>query len=274
MTKCPFPGMDPFIENEDWQDFHLMLTAEIKRQLAPQLPPHYRLTAELSVKEVTNGGDSTGGGPTKGYIPDLGILRDSAAETMEVSAETSTLTLAAPSRHIMSAPSPKQRELRIRDTRNNRLVTAIEVLSPSNKYGDGWVNHRRKVEAYREGQVNVIDIDLLRGGGYSFGIVGSGWYAPEEDGHREAYCVALYTPEGKISVWDIALTDELPRVPVPLTPPDEPVALDLQRAFTELYAYSTYPQREAESLEKISPPLSEEERERLRSYLMEAAKTS
>jgi hypothetical protein len=40
--RCPFPGMDPYIEMCGlWDDFHADLIAEIKRAIAPQLPAHY-----------------------------------------------------------------------------------------------------------------------------------------------------------------------------------------------------------------------------------------
>ena len=79
--------------------------------------------------------------------------------------------------------------------------------------------------------------------------------------------MALYTPEGKITVWDIGLLEVLPRVPVPLRYPDAPIVLDLQRAFGELYAYSTYPKRDAAQLESVRPPLSREERAALAEHL-------
>jgi hypothetical protein len=44
-----------------------------------------------------------------------------------------------------------------------------------------------------------------------------------------------------------------------LSHPDPPVVLNLQRAFSELYAYSTYPPRRTEELATLRPPLTEEE---------------
>ena len=269
MRKCPFPGMDPFIEAHEWPDFHLMLTSEIKRQLIPQLPEHYQLTAELSVKQSGDEAAEPNLDDLSSYRPDIGILETSPGASFEGDGGGG-VAVATPTRELVSAPRPKQRELRIRDTRDNRLVTVMEVLSPSNKRGDGWVKHRRKVEAYEASLVNVLDIDLLRGGHYSFGLGGSELYTPEEDGHREAYCIALYMPGGRIKVWDIGLLDVLPPVPVPLRYPDGPVVLDLQRAFTEVYTYSTYSKRSVDQIDAVRPPLNEEEREALAKYLVVA----
>src|SRR3954462_12986089 len=35
----PFPGMDPYLEGEMWQEFHQTLAGEIRAQLMPRLRP-------------------------------------------------------------------------------------------------------------------------------------------------------------------------------------------------------------------------------------------
>jgi NADPH-dependent 7-cyano-7-deazaguanine reductase QueF len=37
----PFPGMDPYLEGEMWQEFHERLANEISAQLLPKLAPKY-----------------------------------------------------------------------------------------------------------------------------------------------------------------------------------------------------------------------------------------
>ncbi len=57
--------------------------------------------------------------------------------------------------------------LEIRELKpQQRLVTSIEVLSPSNKRQDtpGWAQYLRKRQAHLAGQANLVEIDLLRGG--------------------------------------------------------------------------------------------------------------
>lgn len=47
----------------------------------------------------------------------------------------------------------------------DRVITAIEVLSPSNKApGEGQTLYRRKQGERAEGKVSLVEIDLLRGG--------------------------------------------------------------------------------------------------------------
>ena len=42
LMNCPFPGMDPYIERCGlWDDFHPDFIGQLKRSIAPQLPPEY-----------------------------------------------------------------------------------------------------------------------------------------------------------------------------------------------------------------------------------------
>ncbi len=251
--------MDPFIESDNWQDFHLVLTAEMKRQLAPQLPSYYRLSAELVVKQE----ESFEGEEPTTYRPDIGVsLTEPDADSLRDSGGAAVLT--APT-HKGMAPLYKQRELRIRDGRNRRLVTAIEVLSPSNKRGGGLVTHMKKLRSYWASAVHTVDIDLLRGGLPPYTID----EVPLTADNRPvtAYRIVQVRPDDELLLWEIALTDPLPTIPIPLSYPDPPVVLDLQRAFTELYAYSTYPLRRVEELATIRPPLTADEVADLQPYL-------
>ena len=45
----PFPGMDPFIEDQQWGDFHTSLIVEIRSALAPRVAPRYVVEVEERV---------------------------------------------------------------------------------------------------------------------------------------------------------------------------------------------------------------------------------
>ena len=253
--------MDPFIESDNWQHFHVSLTVEIARQLGPQLPNYYRLSAELVVQEDEGASDDMRKPQT--YRPDIGVsLTEPDAKTLRDSGSAAVLT--APT-HKGMAPLYRQRELRIRDGRNRRLVTAIEVLSPSNKRGGGLVTHMKKLRSYWASAVHTVDIDLLRGDLPPYTID----EVPLTSDNRPltAYRIVQVRPDDELLLWEIALTDPLPTIPIPLSYPDPPVVLNLQRAFTELYAYSTYPPRRAEELVMIRPVLAAEEMTELQPYL-------
>lgn len=60
----PFPGMDPYLEGELWQEFHETLAGTIRAQLLAQLPASY--VALLAKRYVV-------GTPTVGILPGLGL---------------------------------------------------------------------------------------------------------------------------------------------------------------------------------------------------------
>src|SRR5437867_573735 len=51
----PFPGMDPYLEGEMWQEFHETLANAIRAQLMPRLAPKY--VALLAKRFVLKGAD-------------------------------------------------------------------------------------------------------------------------------------------------------------------------------------------------------------------------
>jgi hypothetical protein len=118
--------------------------------------------------------------------------------------------------------------IEIRDTANRHLVTAIEVLSPTNKSGEGFREYIIRRQRYLLSTTHLIEIDLLR----------SGRRVPmQEPLPRAPFFVLVSRAERRpdTEVWPIALDAPLPTVAVPLLPDDGDVPLDLQRAFAVVY---------------------------------------
>src|SRR5205085_12313221 len=95
-----------------------------------------------------------------------------------------------------------------------RLVTCIEVLSPSNKRPntEGWDLYLRKRQALLLGAANFVEIDLLRGGRRMPMLTAwpnSPYYALLCRRRRAPYCTA----------WRAGFRERLPVVPVPLDDP-------------------------------------------------------
>lgn len=259
MSPCPFPGMDPFIEAEEWQHFHVGMTMEIARQIGPQLPDHYQLSAELIVKDTEDDEERAG---NRSYRPGVGISLTDPDDSIVNDDGGGTLTLTSPTK-LFTAPVHRQRHLLLRDRRNQRLVTAIEVLSPTNR-GRNLGQHLQKLETFWRSEVTTIDIDLLRGGTNPY-VTGD----PESDDNwpEAPYHVITTEPNRQTAVWAIGLAEKLPTIPIPLSEPDPPAILDLQRAFAEVYTYSTYRRRTVEGLARVRPPLGEEQENVLRRFL-------
>lgn len=218
----PFPGMDPFLEGALWTTVHFSLSAEIVRQLAPVLRPRYLVfPAERFVMATP---ESVAVSSVDMY-PDVGV-----AEARPVSTSARGTTIApAPIELATVIPTPIPHvTIEIRDTAHRRLVTAIEILSPTNKRGDGRQEYLAKRRRTLLSTAHLLEMDLLR----------QGRRVPMQKPLPVAhYFIFLSRAEKRpiTEIWPISLRDPLPVVPIPLLPGDADVALDVQHVFTATY---------------------------------------
>jgi hypothetical protein len=118
-------------------------------------------------------------------------------------------------------------QVKILDIEERRLVTAIELLSPTNK-GSGRREYLRKRRRFLHSSAHLLDIDLHH----------QGRRIPLDDPYPEAAYFVLLNRARKrawTEVWPIGIDQPLPTVPVPLLKGDADVPLDLQQAFTDVY---------------------------------------
>jgi Protein of unknown function (DUF4058) len=223
----PFPGMDPFLEGYLWPDVHATLASNIRQILAPLLRPKYVVRLEVSVTEDKAPEEEIGV-----MYPDVEVLRDlknqgSYSQTSYGSATPATLTVP-----VLSPVTVKLISVHIQDRTGNQLVTSIEILSPVNKHEPGSRDYQLKRQRMMEASVHLIELDFLRRGKRAI---------KHPQVQSTSYVVALTRAEaGRTDVWALSLEDELPKIPVPLLPPDEDVILDLQTLFTTCYDEAGY----------------------------------
>src|SRR5262249_21214136 len=121
----PFPGMDPYIETSGrWGDFHGTLIATFRQELNARLPPGYAADIDLYVwlHEATD--------VSRQVEPDVYVV-ESTRRTASKSRRRSHAAQ-APMTIILARPERRsQKYIRIVDLESNRVVTAIEVLSPT-----------------------------------------------------------------------------------------------------------------------------------------------
>lgn len=240
----PFPGMDPYLEGAEWTSVHIELSSEIARQLAPKLRPKYIVrTAKRFVTEMPD--DITIA--TGDIYPDVSVS-DSVQEDT-VSYRTTIpppLQLAT----VMPARIPHV-TIEIRDVADRELVTAIEVLSPTNKRGEGYQEYLDKRRRLLYSTVHLMEIDLLR----------KGRRVPMQQPLPPApYFVFLSRAEKRpiVEVWPIQLNTPLPVVPIPLLAGDSDETLDLQLALTTVYDALNY-DLSVDYTQPPEVPLEEEE---------------
>jgi hypothetical protein len=214
--------MDPYLEGPLWTTFHFAFGAELLRQLSPRLRPRYiALPVERLVLEEASDLSVI----TANIYPDVSVLpvqlRQSEGSTGAVAVAPLQLATVIP----QAVPHVS---IEIRDVAQRQLVTAIEILSPTNKRGEGRAEYLTKRRRLLLGSAHLIEIDFLR----------EGERVPMQEPLPEVpYFVFLSRAERRpvLDIWPVALTQMLPTVPVPLLAGDADVMLDLQAAFIATY---------------------------------------
>ena len=256
----PFPGMDPFIESQEWGDFHARAMNVASEFLAAQLPDGYAARVERrSYLEFEIEVESTG--PDEQWmIPDVTVFESPVA--VGPAAEPAGVAVARPRRCRLAKPV-EQREtfLEIREARTRKVITAIELLSPTNKRAgsEGGRLYAEKQRAILETHTNFVEIDLLRGGQRVLHVVPS----------PKATYYALVSraderPEVEVYAWN--LRDPMPTIRIPLKSGDVDVLLDWQAVLNTAYDRIRY-DGTIDYTAELLPPLSESDAKWVRPLL-------
>jgi hypothetical protein len=153
-----------------------------------------------------------------------------------------------------------------------RLVTVIEVLSPSNKAAGskGRDLYLRKQREVLSSQTNFVEIDLLRDGEHTSAVPLD--RAVAKAGRFDYHvCAHSFEHFEDFIVYPILIEQKLPEVAVPLLPKDPPVVLDLQAVFDRAYDTGPYERRLSYTGAPV-PPLGAD-RERWAAGLLERARS-
>ncbi len=220
--------MDPYLEGSEWVSVHAELSSEIARQLAPKLRPKYivRTIRRFITETPDDIAIATGD-----IYPDVMVSK--IAEQGERYEGVVTLAPAPIQIATVIPARVPQVSIEIRDVAQRELVTAIEVLSPTNKRGEGYREYLDKRRRLLYSTAHLIEIDLLR----------KGRRVPTQARLPAApYFVFLSHAERRpiMDVWAIQFPMALPTIPIPLLPGDLDSALDLQLAFSTIYDALSY----------------------------------
>ena len=228
--SSPFPGMDPYLEGEWWQEFHETLAGVIRGQLVPQLPDRY--VALLAKRYVLDRPAlSVLDAPSRTIYPDVHVITSS--RTPATASTTGRGTITPFSAEVVGPTPMPQLSVEIREVGERRLVTLIEILSPINKRGEGARDYADRRLELLQTAVHLLEIDLLRAGtriAFNEPLPPAPYYVFLSRAERRPYT----------QVWAIGLCDQLPTVPVPLLAPDPAVTLDLQAALGSSFDLAHY----------------------------------
>jgi hypothetical protein len=249
----PFPGMDPFLENPiHFPDLHTSLHWVIRETLQKKLPePYFAVLSERLWVEMNDR-----------YIePDVDVMRSRTPPT-QAAEKGELMTLATRSQPVLiSIPHDERRESFVEIRTKNpydeeRIVTTIEVLSLTNKTpGEkGRELYLRKQREILDGDIHLVEIDLLRGGEHTTAV--PRWRIEREAGPFD-YHVAIHPYDSleDYYVYPFKLEESLPEVAVPLLPGDGGVAVDLQIVLNRCYDTGPYSRRVKYDISRLVPPL-------------------
>ncbi len=246
--------MNPYLEQNDaWEDFHHEFITRARETLAEQVGQDYVVKVEvrlylyeLSAEERRFFGQA-----------DVGVAAIPAANGGQAT-PSPTLVTAPVQLTLPAVEVERHSSIEIRDRRNRRVITVIELLSPSNKTpGDDLGDYAGKRREVLASPVHLVEIDLRRGGQRP-----SPPLLPSSDYYA---LVSRYEDRPRMGLWPIGLRERLPVIPVPLTAPDPDISLDLQAVLHRVYdaaGYAKYIYRDTPE-----PPLRPEEAEWARPFL-------
>jgi hypothetical protein len=228
----PFPGMDPFIELQEWSDFHATYMTVIRELLTPLVRPRYvvRVERRVYLEQPPDEPDLV--------IPDVAILErrgiPRSSPVAAVQGDTAT-AIAAVECLLPEAEELHEYYLVLRDRATQRIVTLIELLSPTNKRAgsEGRDQYLEKREEILQSRTNLVELDLLRGGArlpMQTELPPGDYYALVRRGWRRRHA-AVYA-------W--TLQQKMPPIPIPLRKDEAEPSLDLQAALDLSYDRAAY----------------------------------
>jgi len=239
--------MDPYLETQGlWESFHAALVTHCAEALNQRLPEGYVAQIETRVTLVSL--DLTGGQ----RVPDVLVARETDAPSSPFSSAGEAVGVATI--EPMTIPLAKrevelrERWIEISSLPDLDLVTVIEILSPSNKDGRGRSEYLQKRDALIDQPVNLVEIDLLLGGGR----MPMARKLPRGD-YYAIVARAPHRPDAQVYAWTVR--QPLPPIPIPLRMPDADVVLNLGEAFDLTYERGRYGRivRHGASLPQIVP---------------------
>jgi Protein of unknown function (DUF4058) len=236
----PFPGMDPYLEDPAfWRDFHHRFIDCWCEAVADELPESYEARLAERVNRVQMSPEII-----KLIYPDVSMSH-APANARTAPGGKGTLLLEPVTIPHEFLEDVRETRIDILHRPDRSLVAVLELLSPTNKTGDGFQEYRAKRKAILLQKVHLVELDLLVGGNrtpLSRPLPAGDYFA----------CVSRADNRPNCEVFSWPVRDALPMIPIPLTAPDADVHIDLAKVFQATYERGRY----GRSLRYGQPPLA------------------
>ncbi len=219
--KTPFPGMDPYLEQRGvWNQVHTSLIVMIQQFLAPLVQPNYKVIIEQLTYMTLSAPNNDPKPPMAGRPANLVVSPKRYQPASAVTAAAPTAVKPIPA----TLPMPEEeihRYLEIRD-KGDDVITVIEILSPTNKRGDGRQQYLDKRNAILGSFTNLVEIDLLR----------QGRPQPMDVAAENDYRLIVSRRKNRpvADAYLFSLRDPIPDIPIPLRRGDDEPILKLYKS--------------------------------------------
>lgn len=220
----PNPKLALLEANQLWPDFHATFLNYWRESIADALPDYYEARIGEQVTLVRSDGYA------KRVGPDVSIVRSQSVE-YDTNAESSATTVLLDHLEIEEEICETRIEILLRKDR--RLVTIIELLSPSNKVEPGWSRYLDKRSTILGQPIHLVELDLLAGGHRLT------HRQPLPDGEYFCFVSRLCErPRCSVTAW--RGPTPMPTIRIPLLAPDGEIASPLQIVFETSFARGRY----------------------------------
>lgn len=233
-----------------WSDVHTRLIGYLCDQLAVTLPDDLVVLAEESIAL-----QAPGQGP-EGRKLDVAVLDPEESWRSgerplwkpEISPETAQ-RLVAP---VLIQVEPETARWVEIQSSSGKLITVIEILSPSNKTSAGREKFDGKVVDLLQANVHVVEVDLVRGGIARGQDVSPNW--PASPGQ---IVVMRALSQGDYEVYPCPLRQPIPAVHLPLREGEPDGVMDLQPLVDRCWVMGKY--WTLDRSQPPNPPLEQED---------------
>lgn len=224
----PFPGMDPYLEDPAfWPDFHPQFIVDWRQALADLLPEPYEARLNERVNLVQMSPEII-----QLIYPDVSVTQG-RPPSRSTSGGGGTLLLEPATIAHEFLEEVRQTRIEILHRPERSLVAVLEMLSPTNKTGDGFQEYRAKRKSILLQKIHLVELDLLVGGTrlpLSRPLPAADYYAFVSRSDKRPNC----------EVYGWTVRQPLPTIPIPLRAPDPDILLDLGKVFQKTFASGRY----------------------------------
>lgn len=256
--RGPFPGMDPWLERR-WGDIQHSLIGFARDSLNDQLPEDLiaRIDERIYVGYIDGG--------ARQIIPDVSVLEMRSSQRTEPREGTmgrggvAVALVDEPIVFSLKDDLPAEGFIEIVEAKGNqKIITAIEVFSPTNKLQSGpRRDYLQKRREYHRAGVSVLEIDLLRQGRHLIDIPLTAISGALQTTYKVCVRRGWRRMAQEAEYYPIFLRSRLPRIRVPLRPTDSDATLDLQSLLDDAYVRGRYDRTDYTQLP--FPPLNDED---------------